>query len=65
MTENTGRPYEIRSMVRSMVQSMIRIVVQSMIRIVVQSMIRTRGLIMVQGMELKSESGNPGTGRNC
>ena len=57
MTENTGRPYEIRSMVRSMVQSMIRIVVQSMIR--------TRGLIMVQGMELKFEPGNPDAGRKC
>lgn len=49
MTENTGRPYEVRIVARSMARGMVQI----MIRIVARS------------MELKFELGNPGTGRKC
>lgn len=49
MTENTGRPYEIRGMSRSMVQNMIQITIR----------------ITGRTVELKSEPGNPGAGRSC
>ncbi|MFY1111194.1 MAG: hypothetical protein AB3K77_05875 [Methanosarcinaceae archaeon] len=53
MTENTGRPYEIRSISQGMGRSTVLSMVQIMIRITGRS------------MEIKVEQGNHGAGRNC